>query len=144
IVLFVLVFPLLPLLGVLVFVLVGGWRVVLVGILGDLVLVTVVLGDLLLVERLLGNLVLPELLGDLRLLGEPRVERLAQLVGEALFAEVVVEFVLGLLVLGRRLLGGLRGSLGARGGRPRDLDTIERVDRGEARLGHLRIDQLVI
>ena len=60
-----------------------------------------------------------------------------ELVGEPLLAEELVEFVGRLVLVG----GGLGGRLGSPDA---GLDPGQRVDRGEARLGHLGVDQLLV
>ena len=70
------------------------------------------------------------------LVRQRRLERLVELVGEPLLAEELVEFV------GRLVLGG--GGLGGRVGADAGLDPGQRVDRGEARLGQLGVDELLV
>ena len=70
------------------------------------------------------------------LVRQRRLERLVELVGEPLLAEELVEFVGRLVLRG----GRLGGSIGADTG----LDPGQRVDRGEAGLGQLGVDELVV
>ena len=73
--------------------------------------------------------------GSAGLVRQRRLERLVELVGESLLAEELVEFVGRLVLLGGGRLGLSRGA---------GLDPGQRVDRCEARLGQLGIDELVV